>query len=38
MKTFDQKGSLEKHIRVHDGTKPYRCDFPDCGKAFSQVF
>lgn len=29
--------SLIKHLRVHDKTKPYPCDYPGCGKAFSQV-
>ncbi len=36
-KEFHQSPSLQKHIRIHTGAKPYACDFPECGKAFSQV-
>ena len=35
--TFTQYSSLQKHGRVHDGKKPYECDFEGCGHAFSQV-
>ena len=30
-KGFSQNGSLQKHIRIHTGDKPYKC-----GKVFSQ--
>ena len=36
-KTFSQTSSLLKHKRIHDGSKPFVCDFAECGRAFSQV-
>ena len=34
---FMQYSSLQKHMRVHDKMKPYKCHFPNCKLAFSQV-
>lgn len=27
--------SPQVHERAHTGDRPYRCDFPSCGKAFA---
>jgi uncharacterized Zn-finger protein len=35
--TFTQYSSLQKHARVHDKKKPYRCEHEGCDQAFSQV-
>ena len=35
--TFTQYSSLQKHARVHDKQKPYKCTHPGCDQAFSQV-
>jgi uncharacterized Zn-finger protein len=31
---FSQNGTLQNHIRTHNGDKPYKCNV--CGKVFSQ--
>jgi KRAB domain-containing zinc finger protein len=33
-KRFSENGSLQIHIRIHTGDKPYKCD--TCGKRFSE--
>ncbi|KAM0363002.1 hypothetical protein ACHAO7_011148 [Fusarium culmorum] len=35
-KSFDQISHLQIHIRMHNGEKPYSCDFPGCDRSFSQ--
>lgn len=36
-KRFDRQADLNRHVRVHTGETPYRCDEPGCGKGFKQV-
>jgi KRAB domain-containing zinc finger protein len=33
-KGFSQNDNLQKHIRIHTGDKPYKCDI--CGKVLSR--
>ena len=35
--TFTQLSSLQKHNRVHDKQKPFKCEFSGCPCAFSQI-
>ena len=34
-KAFSRPSSLRIHSHSHTGEKPYRCSWPECGKAFS---
>ena len=33
-KTFVQRGSLQRHLKVHSGERPYKCNEGGCAKAF----
>lgn len=35
-RTFPREKSLQAHIRIHTGERPYHCDFPNCGRKFAQ--
>ncbi|XP_074601836.1 uncharacterized protein LOC141855625 [Brevipalpus obovatus] len=35
-RTFPREKSLQAHIRIHTGERPYFCDFPNCGRRFAQ--
>lgn len=33
-KIFSSFGSFFDHVRIHEGTSPYKCDHPGCNKRF----
>ncbi|KAJ7679553.1 hypothetical protein DFH06DRAFT_512559 [Mycena polygramma] len=34
-KRFNRPSSLRIHVNTHTGATPYRCPYPDCGRAFN---
>ncbi|KDQ07425.1 hypothetical protein BOTBODRAFT_87249, partial [Botryobasidium botryosum FD-172 SS1] len=34
-KAFTRPSSLNTHMTVHTGAKPYICEVPSCGRKFS---
>ena len=35
-KTFTARHNIVAHLRVHNNVRPFKCDYPGCGKAFTQ--
>jgi uncharacterized C2H2 Zn-finger protein len=33
---FKARGYLTTHMRTHDGSKPFKCEFPNCNASFTQ--
>ena len=34
---FTEKRTLQVHMRKHTGERPYHCDYPGCGRSFTQT-